>query len=957
MFKNIIKPFCFALLLSTFFISSIQAYTLPDKLHLHGRNESTNTGMLVGFHTISTHIWRNSSDDVIFEKVEDIEFQVNIFNYYLTGVSISHLETDSENLGLSVYVHLDNGRLEEIFSGQFSTIPFAFLSEKANVANSVDWSNVKNKPLINQFKGSISPSQIPNGIITSDMVGSISADKITNFSSVNLDTFSGNKTGVKEVIIENISNNNGSGSRLSLKGSNGSNTAEFSVLKDASSGINAVHFRSLSSSNDLFVGIGNSNYIQLDASEKKLVVPVKTTFGESVSFDGGFDLGSDISAKNESINNDTKATLSAKADGGTGVVTALSSLKDDLGSTFGTVGTTTNDDFKVVRNNVVYATLKKDGSTPVLEFETGVRIRGGIFENTQINPSSMSGDFPGITGVGTLASLKIGAETIFPWNTTYDVIQMDNLSVFSKDSTGGLSFNWYVNSFGSTLYGSGNDVYASSLEFNKATGTLSYKVTPTPEDGGAVVASMPSVFSINKDGETSFTGTVNGESASFSTSVSASNFNGSGTNITGIDADNISSGTISNSRFNALSDLGGGSGNTFLRRDGTWANPQPSESSIEQNIANDIDAGYVPYDNGSKLVSSGLYTNGLFGIGTDQTFAPLTLGSDVSGASDGHLGFSDGTDSRRARAYNQSGNFFLVTHGLDNSVNAGINIYPAPGQIGFLAGGETKMVLDSNGNLGLGIGIPEHKLHVKNGDIALGTYNGTGSIHFETGWLDEIKASGGGMEYHSGANHRFYLDTNNNQASTYLSISNHGKQGTVSEVFRVEENGNVTATGTGQFTRLTITDGDNDGGNVPKKPVDVNGNTISGIQPEILITQVVNLDTQGTVEVDTHISNNQSLLEVRIYIRDNAGNMYPVDYKESFGYATASGQKVQIYTEGTELPDGFRTLNLANADNATWKTEIRDSKHTVIINRRGDGFFDSSNFSNATVVVKVEWAN
>ncbi len=41
----------------------------------------------------------------------------------------------------------------------------------------------------------------------------------------------------------------------------------------------------------------------------------------------------------------------------------------------------------------------------------------------------------------------------------------------------------------------------------------------------------------------------------------------------GINASNITSGTLSNNQFNALSDLGGGSGTEFLRKDGTWTTP------------------------------------------------------------------------------------------------------------------------------------------------------------------------------------------------------------------------------------------------------------------------------------------------------------------------------------------------------------------------------------------------
>lgn len=855
---------------------------------------------------------------------------------------------------IKVRFKMDGEELDTLFGGT----AYAFVAKRAEKADSAD------SVLSSKIVGLINGNQIADNSITDSKIISISADKIVNFSSVNLNTFSGDLTGVKEMKIENLGNNNGSGSRINLKGSNGANTAEFAVLKDASSGINTVHLRSLSSSNDLFVGINDTNYIQLDASEKRLIVPVDAQFNGAVAFVGGFDLGSDISAVENSINNNTKATLSAKADGGTGVVTALSSLKDDLGSTFGTVGTTTDDDFKVQRNNIPFFTMKKDGSDSIIEFETGVRIRGGTFENTSINPSSMSGAFPDITGVGTLNTLSVGTDIVLPWQTAFDVVQMDTLSVFSKDSVGGLSFNWYVNSLGSTLYGTGNNSFASSLEFNKADGLLNYKVTPVHEDGGAVVASMPTVFSINQVGDSIFSGTINAPLATFSGSVTADSFTGSGQNISDINADNVVSGTISNDRFNSLSDLGGGSGNTFLRKDGSWANPQPSESSIEEYISNDISTGYLARDNGTKLVTSVIYekSDGNIGIGNsdpreklDVRGGNIILGTyELGGQIDFGTGWNDLVIANGNGMSMHSGNNVNIY--LDSNAN-NPDTYFAVSNHGISGTVSEIFRILEGGNVGIGTDQPLYKLHVKNGDIALGTNGVSASIFFNTGWNDSIVANGGGYTYNSGANHRFVLDVNKNQSQTYLSIENQ-LEGSTSVVFVVSEDGDVTATGAGEFKSLTVTDGNNDGGNLALKPVNSSGVTVVNYQrPKILEFTGKNLDSGSTFVFNTLLSQDSKLLNVDIQIKDNSGNMYPVDYKTSFGYVSASSQKIQVYTEGTEQPDGFRTLDISNAESATWKTEISGPNHAVALLIRSGGFFDSASFNNATVIIKVEWAN
>ncbi len=114
--------------------------------------------------------------------------------------------------------------------------------------------------------------------------------------------------------------------------------------------------------------------------------------------------------------------------------------------------------------------------------------------------------------------------------------------------------------------------------------------------------------------------------------VKAGLFTGNGYSITDLNATNITSGMLNNQWFDALSDLGGGSGNTFLRKDGIWATPPGIEyfagddlelSGTTFSLENDIDVSYVRAINsdGLRLFNDG--SKGIFvkdggnvGIGT-----------------------------------------------------------------------------------------------------------------------------------------------------------------------------------------------------------------------------------------------------------------------------------------------------------------------------------------------------
>jgi hypothetical protein len=156
-------------------------------------------------------------------------------------------------------------------------------------------------------------------------------------------------------------------------------------------------------------------------------------------------------------------------------------------------------------------------------------------------------------------------------------------------------------------------------------------------------------------------------------------------------------------------------------------NSQLSEATVEGYIANDVTTGYLPYDNGTKLVTSGVYYDGTnVGIGTTNpdTAAKLHVnGGDVivengavSGAAQRNAGFNLWTDEAFGTElhYGQTGHssgWATAVYGRSADTTAiRFGTYPA---------GSTQqsqfselMTLLVNGNVGIGTTGPNAKLDV-----------------------------------------------------------------------------------------------------------------------------------------------------------------------------------------------------------------------------------------------------
>ena len=122
----------------------------------------------------------------------------------------------------------------------------------------------------------------------------------------------------------------------------------------------------------------------------------------------------------------------------------------------------------------------------------------------------------------------------------------------------------------------------------------------------------------------------------------------------------------------------------------TDTNTQLSQATVESYIANDVTTNYIPYDNGTKLVTSNIYHNGTkLGIGTTNvSYWSVQIGTDWA---ENGLAF-----------YNGAGSTFRIYRNAD---------------VAYLTRWTTLgIAIASNGSVGIGDSTPSEKLEV-NGNV------------------------------------------------------------------------------------------------------------------------------------------------------------------------------------------------------------------------------------------------
>ena len=223
--------------------------------------------------------------------------------------------------------------------------------------------------------------------------------------------------------------------------------------------------------------------------------------------------------------------------------------------------------------------------------------------------------------------------------------------------------------------------------------------------------------------------------------LTAPSFNGNGSAITNLNASNVNSGTLDNSRFNALSDLGGGSGTTFLRKDGTWANPPSNTYSAGNDLSlsgntfsleNDIDLNYVraTSSSGLKLFDDG--DNGIYikdggnvGIGVSNPSEKLEVDGKVTLSEGGNsttLSNSNGALQIESTYPNVYGNKLRLTLYEDDVYFQNTDSYG--GKFIFSGGAGQDLngdiIFKTTGDVGIGTNNPSYKLHVNGTAYATG---------------------------------------------------------------------------------------------------------------------------------------------------------------------------------------------------------------------------------------------
>jgi hypothetical protein len=137
-------------------------------------------------HDIKVSIRAYSDDKVVWtQNFPQEEFLNGVFNVNLGDVEanpISTIKLKEQDVFIRIECEGD------FIDTGFSSTPFALVSDHSFSATEISWTGVTNKPTLDKLRGTLTEEQVPSGFIKSDMIKSVSANKIVGEIPYNNDS-------------------------------------------------------------------------------------------------------------------------------------------------------------------------------------------------------------------------------------------------------------------------------------------------------------------------------------------------------------------------------------------------------------------------------------------------------------------------------------------------------------------------------------------------------------------------------------------------------------------------------------------------------------------------------------------------------------------------------------------------------------------------------------------------
>lgn len=419
-----------------------------------------------------------------------------------------------------------------------------------------------------------------------------------------------------------------------------------------------------------------------------------------------------------------------------------------------------------------------------------------------ITATTFYGSAAGLTGISAVAvdgwyisggsistTSSVGIGTTLP---TSNLQISDNLFLYD---TGNIISNGDVTAV--NFIGIGSDITLLNAD-NISLGTLSNSRLPSNINVDSV-----SVINLNSTGIS----TVGFLTVSdiFSTGIiTATSFSGSASNLSAINADNISLGTLSNSRLPSNVDVGivTASSGFFGNLTGIASTAQSLSPNLDISV-NSINSGFST--SGISTVHTTLHVAGNIGVGTDNPNAQIHLRK--SGISSIQITSDDSNPSiiTFGRNINLSANNAQLRFGNTDGVytesneqsldiinydTGNLNFYLNPGGSGtgsfnwFKTTLSKSMTLTSDGNLGINSDSPTSKLSVDGNAVVSGIVTANSFVKDGGSSTDFLKADGSLDSF-------TYLTTTGDGSNLSGIITSISAEGTITAT---NVSGNVTIT-------------------------------------------------------------------------------------------------------------------------------------------------------------------